>query len=193
MSQKERRQQEFRHFWHHQKQTRVTLNAACLVSDLNWMGCAWSPTEWFDVSFLSYPPPTKNSGTEMSGRRSWQLRDPEWQSPRPAILIIHLPLRLSEEEKKKRKKQQLLRNTCTLFSQTGNRSKLCEEIRKIACCPCLWDEQTQLGEKRKCVKRPGATCLQRGTNYRVMSWYLKQKRFVSSTGSRSSFTITSKR
>lgn len=56
MSQKEQRQQEFRHFWHHQKQTRVTLNPACLVSDLNWMGCAWSPTEWFDVSFSLISP-----------------------------------------------------------------------------------------------------------------------------------------
>lgn len=56
MSQKERRKQEFRHFWHHQKQTRVTLNPASLVSDLSWMGCAWSPTEWFDVSFSLISP-----------------------------------------------------------------------------------------------------------------------------------------
>lgn len=86
----------------------------------------------------------------------------------PEASNSHYPSASAPFGKEKKKKQQLLRNTCTLFSQTGNRSKLREEIGKIVCCPCLWDEQTQLEKKRKCVKRPGATCLQKGTNYRMI-------------------------
>lgn len=67
--------------------------------ELTWIGQAVLDLQQSDLMFyFSHISTNKHSGTELSGLQSWQLRDPEWQSPRPAILIIHLPQRAPKKQ-----------------------------------------------------------------------------------------------
>lgn len=102
--------------------------------ELTWIGQAVLDLQQSDLMFyFSHISTNKHSGTELSGLQSWQLRDPEWQSLRPAILIIHLPQRAP--------KKQLLSNALAPpFFFVTNRQQIGTPGRnqENSCCPYLF-------------------------------------------------------
>lgn len=109
----------------------------CLSSfDLNWTSCAWSPAEWFDVSFLSDPPQTEKQRDRVV--RLAVLTAEGSGMTEPEANNSHYPsASVSFREE----------NTTTTSAQytnsiLTNREKLHGCFGEMTCRPWLWCKQT---------------------------------------------------